>query len=88
MRSAVPASFELPPPGSLHFLALVPVIFAAAVLTSPHVPDLEDLAGVLRQAVAKPSPVPTPEAPVDAPEIPFADPAPVPKPRAAAPLHA
>ena len=88
MRSAVPASFELPPPGSLQFLALVPVILAAAVLTSPQVPDLEDLAGVLRQAVATPSPVTTPEAPVDAPEISFAVPAPVPKPRAAAPLRA
>ena len=35
MRNAVPASFELPPPGSPQFLALVPVILAAVVLTSP-----------------------------------------------------
>ena len=88
VRSAVPASFEVPPPGSLQFLALVPVILAATVLTSPQVPDLEDLAGVLRQAVAAPSPVTTPEARVDAPELSFAIPAPVPKPRAAAPLRA
>ena len=88
VRSEVPASFELPPPGSLQFLALVPAILAAAALTSPRVPDLEDLAGVLRQAVATPSPVTTPEAPVGAPELSFAIPAPVPKPRAAAPLRA
>ena len=88
VRSAVPASFELPPPGSLHFMALVPVILAAAVLTSPQVPDVEDLASVLRQAVTTPSPVATPEAPVGAPELSFAIPAPVPKPRAAAPLRA
>ena len=31
MRSAVPASFELPPCSSPQFLALVPVILAAAV---------------------------------------------------------
>ena len=79
VRSAVPASFELPPPGSLRFLALVPVILAAAVLTWLQVRDLEDLAGVLGQAVATPSPVTTPEAPVDAPEISFAVAAPVPK---------
>ena len=88
MRSAVPASFEVPPPGSLQFQALVPVILAAAVLTSPQVPDLEDLARVLRQAMATPGPVTTPEAPVDAPELSFAIPARVPKPRAAAPLRA
>ena len=88
VRSAVPASFELPPPGSLQFLALVPVILAAALLTSPHVPDLEDLANVLRQAVATPSPVPNPEAPVGAPELSFAISAPVPKPRAVATLRA
>ena len=88
MRSAVAASFELPPPGCVHFLALVPVILAAAVLTSPQVPDLEDLANVLRQAVATPSPVTAPEAPVGAPELSFAIPAPVPKPRAAATLWA
>ena len=46
--SAVPTSFEPPPPGSLQFLALVPVILAVAVLTLPKVPDLEDLASVLR----------------------------------------
>ena len=85
MRSAVPASFELPPPGSPQFLALVPVILAAAVRSWP---DLKALAGVLRQAVATPSPVTTPEAPVDAPEILFAILAPVPKPRAADPLRA
>ena len=88
MRSAVPTSFELPPPGSLQFLALVPVILAAAVLTSPQVPDLEDLAGVLRHVLATPSPVTTPEAPVDTPKISFAVLAPVPKPRAPAPLRA
>ena len=33
MRSAVPVSFELPPPRSPQFLALVPVILASAVLT-------------------------------------------------------
>ena len=88
MRSPVPASFELPLPSSPKFLALVPVILAAAVLTSPQVPDLEDLAGVLRQVVAMPSPVTTPEAPVGAPQISFAVPSPVPKPRAAATLRA
>ena len=36
VRSAVPASFELPPPSSPQFLALVPVVLATAVLTSPH----------------------------------------------------
>ena len=87
-RNALPASFELPPPSSLQFLALVPVILASAVLPSPQVPELEDLANVLRQAVAAPSPVTTPEAPVGAPELSFAIPAPVPKPRAAAPLRA
>ena len=88
VRSAVRASFELPPPGSPQFLALVPVILAAAVLTSPQTPNLEDLATVLRQAVATPTPVTILEAPVDAPEISFAVPAPVPTPRAAAPLRA
>ena len=87
VRSAVPGSFEPPPPGSLQFLVLVPVILAAAVLTSPQVPNLEDLANVLRQAVATPGPVPTPEAPVGAPELAFAIRAPVPKPRAAAALR-
>ena len=88
MRSAVPASFELLPAGSPQFLALVPVILAAAVLTSPQMPDLDDLAGVLRQAMAVASPVAIPEAPTDTPNISFAVPAPVPKPRAAAPLRA
>ena len=88
MRSAVPVSFELPSPGPLQFLAIVPVILPAAILTSPQVPHLEDLAGVRRQDVATPGPVPTPEAPMDAPDISFAVPAPVPKPRAAAPLWA
>ena len=82
MRSPVPASFELPPPGSPQFLNLVPVILAAAILTLPQMPSLDDLAGVLRQAVA------SPEAPTDAPNISFDVPAPVPKPRAAAPLRA
>ena len=88
VRSAVPVSFELPPPGSPQFLALVPVILAAAVLASPQMPDLDDLAGVLRQAAAAPSPVTIPETPMDTPNISFAVPAPVPKPRAAAPLRA
>ena len=80
VRSAVPASFELPPPSSPQFLALVPVILATAVLTSPQTPDLEALASVLRQAVAVPA------TPTEAPSISFAVPAPVPKsPRAAAP---
>ena len=88
VRSAVPASFELPPPGSLQFLALMCVSLAAVFLTSPQVPDLEDLANVLRQAVATPSPMTTPEAPVGAPELSFAIPAPLANPRAAAPLRA
>ena len=67
VRSAVPASFELPPPASLQFLALAPVILATEVVTLPQVPDLEDLAGVLRQAVPAPSPVTTPQDPLDAP---------------------
>ena len=83
VRSAVPASFELPPPSSPQFLALVPVILAAAVLTSPQAPDLDALASVLRQAVASPA------APTEALNISFAVPAPVPKhPRAAAPPKA
>ena len=88
LRSAVPASFELPPLGSPQFLALVPVILAVAVLTSPQMPDLDDLTGVLRRAVAVASPVALPQAPADTPNISFAVPAPVPKPRAAAPLRA
>ena len=51
-------------------------------------PDLDDLAGVLRQAVAVASPVAIPETPMETPNISFAVPAPVPKPRAAAPLRA
>ena len=43
MRSAVPASFMLLPPSSPQFLALVPVILAAAVLTLPQAPDLDAL---------------------------------------------
>ena len=87
VRSAVPASLELPPLGSPQFPALVPVILAAAVLTSPPMPDLDDLASVLRQAVAVASPVAIPETRTDAPNISFAVPAPIPKPRAAAPLR-
>ena len=48
MRSAVLAMFKLPPPSSPQFLALVPFILAAAVLTSPQALDLEALTGVLR----------------------------------------
>ena len=88
MRSAVLASFELPRPGSPQFLALVLVILTAAVLTSPQMPDLDDLAGVLRHVVVVASPVATPETPADAPNISFDVPAPVPKPRAAAPVRA
>ena len=82
VRTAVPASFELPPPSSPQFLALVPVFLAAAVLTSPQMHDLDDLAGVLEKVVA------IPEAPTDAPNMSFAIPAPVAKPRLAAPLRA
>ena len=88
MRSAVPASFELPSPGSQQFLVLVPVILAAAALTSPQVPHLEYLANVLRRAMNTPSPVLALEAPVRAPELSFAIPDPAPKPRAAAALRA
>ena len=83
-----PASFELPAPGSQQLLVLVPVILAAAVLTSPQVPDLEELANVLRRAMTTPSPVPAPETPVRIPELSFAIPDPIPKPRAAAALRA
>ena len=83
VRNAVPASFELPTPGSQQFLVLVPVILAAAVLTSPQAPDLEELADVLRKAMATPSAVPVPETPVRAPGLSFAVPDPIPKPRAA-----
>ena len=80
MRSAVPALFKLPLPSSPQFLALVLVILASAVLTSPQAPDLEALASVLRQGNAGPT------TPTKAPGIPFAVPAPVAKnPRAAAP---
>ena len=88
VRGAVPASFELPSPGSQHSLVLVPVILAAAVLTSPQVPDLEELANTLRWAMTTPSPVPAPEAPVRAPGLSFAIPDPIPKHRAAAALQA
>ena len=88
VRSAVPASFELPTRGSQQFLVLVPVILAAAVLTSPQAPDLEELADVLRRAMAAPSPVPAPETPMRAPGLSFAIPDPIPKPRAATALRA
>ena len=94
MRSAVPASFELPPPGSLQFLTLVPVILAAAVLTSPQVPDLDDLASVLRRAVAGPHrctphllccPGPGSQTtPLRAPSAPLQPPSPTPSPTDAA----
>ena len=88
VRSAVPASFELPAPGSQQFLVLVPVILAAAVLTSPQAPDLEELASVLRRAMTAPSPAPAPETPVRAPGLSFAIPDPIPKPRATTALRA
>ena len=88
VRSTVPASFELPPPGSQQFLVLVPVILAAAVLTSPQAPNLEELADVLRRAMAAPSAVPVPETPARAPELLFAVPDPIPKPRAVSALRA
>ena len=88
VRSAVPASFELPTPGSQQFLVLVPVMLAAAVLTSPQAPDLEELADVLRRAMAAPSAVPVPETPARAPGLSFAVPDPIPKPRAATALRA
>ena len=83
VRSAVPASFELPTPGSQQFLVLVPVILAAAVPTSPQAPDLEELADVLCTAMAAPSAVPVPESAARAPGLLFAVPDPIPKPRAA-----
>ena len=64
------------------------VILAAEVLTSPQVPDLEELADVLRRATAAPSPVPAPETPVRVPGLSFAIPDPIPKPKAAAALRA
>ena len=88
VRNAVPASFVLPAPGSQQFLVLVPVILAAAVLTSPQAPDLEELADVLRRAMGAPSPVPAPETPTRAPGLSFAIPDPIPKPMAATALRA
>ena len=88
VRSAVPASFELPTPGSQQFLVLVPVILATAVLTSPQAPDLEELADVLRRAMAAPSAVPVPETPTRAPGLSFAVPDPIPKPRAVSAFRA
>ena len=88
VRSTVPASFELPPPGSQQFLVLVPVILAAAVLTSPQAPNLEELADVLRRAMAAPSAVPVPETPARAPELSFAVPDPIPKPKAVSAFRA
>ena len=87
VRNAVPASLELPTPGSQQFVVLVPVILAAAVLTSPQAPDLEELADVLRRPMAAPSPVPVPETPTRAPGLLFAIPDPIPKPRAATALR-
>ena len=88
VRNAVPTSFELPAPVSQQFLVLVPVILAAAVLTSPQGPNLEELADVLRRAMATPSPVPVPETPTRAPGLWFAIPDPIPKPTAATALRA
>ena len=88
VRSAVPASFELPTPGSQQFLVLVPVILAAAVLTSPQAPNLEELADVLRRAMAAPSSVPVPETPTRVPGLSFAVPDPIPKPRATSAFRA
>ena len=88
VRSAVPASFELPTAGSQQFLVLVPVILAAAVLTSPQAPDLGELADVLRRAMAAPSAVPVPETPARAPGLSFAVLDPIPKPRAASAFRA
>ena len=87
MRNAVPASFELPAPGSQQFMVLVPVMLAAAVLTSPQAPDLKELADVLRRAMAAPSPVPAPATPTRAPGLSFAIPDAIPKPRAATALR-
>ena len=70
------------------FLVLVPVILAAAVLTSPQAPDLEELADVLRRAMAAPSHVPVPETRTRAPGLSFAIPDLIPKPRAAIALRA
>ena len=67
VRSAVTAFSELPTPGSQRFLVLVLVILAAAVLTSPQAPDLEELADVLRKTMAAPRPVPVLETPTRRP---------------------
>ena len=88
VRSAVPASFELPALGSQQFLVLVPVILAAAVLTSPQAPNLEELADVLRRAMAAPSAVLVPETPPRAPGLSFAVPDPIPKPKAVSAFRA
>ena len=88
LRNAVPASFELPAPGSQQFLVLVPVTLAAAVLTSPQAPDLEELADILRRAMAPSSSVPAPETPTLAPGLSFAIPDPIPNPRAATAIRA
>ena len=73
MRSALRASLEVQPPGSLQLLVLVLVMLAAGVLTSAQVPDVDDLAVVLRRAVA------SPEAGRVASNISFAVPSPFPK---------
>ena len=88
VRSAVLASFELPTPGSQQLLVLVPVILAAAVLNSPQAPDPEELADVLRRAMAAPSAVPVPENAARAPGLSFAVPDPIPKHRAASAFRA
>ena len=80
VRSAVPASFELLAPGSQQFVVLVPVILAAAVLTSPQAPNLEELADVLRRAI--------PETPARAPGLSFAFLDPIPKPKAVSAFRA
>ena len=60
----------------------MPVILAAAVLTSPQAPNLEELAEFLRRAMAAPGAVPVPETPARAPELSFAVPDPIPKAKA------
>ena len=88
VRSVVPASFELPTAHSQQIVVLVPVILAAAVLTWPQAPNLEELADVLRRAMAAPSAVPVPETPARAPGLSFAVPDLIPKPRAASAFRA
>ena len=88
VRSAVLASFELLAPGSQQFPVLVPVILAAAVLTSPQAANLEELADVLRRAMAAPSTVPVPQTPARAPGLSFAVPDPIPKPKAVSAFRA